>query len=122
MKAPRPGLGEKTSRVMDNRSGLFAVQKGETYQAALSKCDTCSFVEGHECLSPTTRDRFIVRKDIKWGMVTNANRVGEVTDEVAAEGVVTERVLAVERAREENASQTAPLDEVDGLTASMNRL
>jgi hypothetical protein len=37
MKPPRPGLGERTSGVMDSRSGLFTVRAGEIYQAALSK-------------------------------------------------------------------------------------
>jgi hypothetical protein len=131
MKPPRPGIGERTSGVMDSRSGLFTVMAGEIYQAALSKCDLCSFVEGHECLSPTTRDRFIVRKDVKWDAKAKASSVGEVSDEVAAEGNVTKKVLAGQKVRErkpkamaeeEDNGNVVSQEEVDGLIVSMKKL
>jgi len=122
MKAPRPSPDENTSGVKDNKSGCFDVDPGQIYQAALSKCDSCSFVEGHECLSPTTRDRFIVREDIKWDPEANATQVGKVMDMVAAEGDVTKKVLAAQRARKENARHTSADEDVDGLTEFMGRL
>ncbi len=72
-------------------------------------------------MSPMTRDRFIVRKDIKWDANAKAHAVGEVMDAVVAEGNVTEQVLAGQKAREKNAKAMVE-EEDDGLIASMKKL
>jgi hypothetical protein len=62
---------------------------GERYGAKIViKCD---FVEGHRCLSPTTRDRFLLRRTIKWS--SNEGYAGPVCSGVEEEGDVTARVI-----------------------------
>ncbi len=68
--------------------------KDNVYRAELSECDECSFVEGHEVLSPTTRDRFISRGNIKWDADAAVDSVGPVDRDVVKEGDLSERALA----------------------------
>ncbi|KAF8850226.1 hypothetical protein BDZ45DRAFT_770727, partial [Acephala macrosclerotiorum] len=69
------------------------VKKGVAYGATVvgGRDGMAKFIEGHEVLSPTTRDRLLVRGDIKWEV--GAKHVGEVQKEVKEQGNVTEEVL-----------------------------
>lgn len=46
--------------------------------------DDCDFVEGHRCLSPSTRDRFLSRNAIKRS--DDEEHVGPVTPEAEEQG------------------------------------
>lgn len=58
------------------------------YKHAAKILDDCDFVEGHRCLSPTTRDRFLDWGTIKWDPAAKRH-VGPVSQVVGDEGDVT---------------------------------
>lgn len=66
----------------------FDVQPGLNYLAiAGNEHSEARFVEGHEILSPTTRDRFLDRGDIVWS--ETRDHEGPVSQEVRIQGRVT---------------------------------
>lgn len=88
---PREGQSAPPSDERSSFSGLIVagnqanMQPGEKYSARIET--DCDFVEGHRCLSPSTRNRFLSRNSIKWS--ENENHAGPVSPEVEREGKVT---------------------------------
>lgn len=88
------------------------------YRAGL-ETEGCRFVEGHSVLSPTTRDRFILRGKIRWNEGVGSQETGKVMREVREEGDVSEMVREKERLRlvrkEEKRVRVAEEAEREGL-------
>jgi hypothetical protein len=89
LSIPDTRTHETTAGICERGYGLFTAKAGEVYRAELVECRECQFVEGHEELSPTTRDRFISRGKIRWDDRAEQGSVGKMSREVADAGDVT---------------------------------
>jgi hypothetical protein len=83
---------EELSPARFKGSDLFIIEPKIEYQACLAST-SCRFVEGHDVLDSSTRDRLIIMRLIEWDETVKADEVGEVTQAVEDDGDVSERVL-----------------------------